>query len=132
MNSRNVSSKWQCTRCSKNYQYKGGLSAHIKKKHPISDDSNMKSKTSKNSVPKASKPDRPISTSPLIVQPLISISTQELESLLEEEEEFYETVEEFEHNVGVNASMVDWYNVNFESSFVNTGEFAKRTTVVIQ
>ena len=34
--------------------------------------------------------------------------------------------------MGVNASMVDWYNVNFESSFSNIGEFAVRTDVVIQ
>ena len=115
------------TRCSKNYQYKGGLSAHIKRKHPISDDPNMKSKTSKNSAPKA-----PTAASPLIVEDLISINTQELEDLLEEEQEFFEAAEEFEHNVGVNASMVNWYNVNFESSFVNTGEFANRTAVVIQ
>ena len=28
--------------------------------------------------------------------------------------------------------MVDWYNLNFESDFSNTGEFANRTDVVIQ
>ena len=80
----------------------------------------------------ASKPDAPVSASPLIVQDLININTQELEALLDDEQEFYETVEEFEHNVGVNNSMVDWYNVNFESSFSNTGEFANRAAVVPQ
>ena len=78
-------------------------------------------------MPKATKP-----ASPLIVHDLISINTQEVEIFLEEEQEFFEAVEELEHNVGVNESMVDWFNMNFESSFVNTGEFAKRTSVVIQ
>ena len=59
-------------------------------------------------------------------------NTQELEDHLEEEQEFYEAVEEIEHNLGVNASMVDWYNVNFESSFSNTGEFTNRAAVVPQ
>ena len=93
----------------------------------MSDDPKVITKTSKNAVPKAPKP-----ASPLIVHDLISINTQELEIFLEEEQEFYEAVEEFEHNVGVNESMVDWFNMNFESSFVNTGEFAKRKPVVIQ
>ena len=118
MNSRNVSSKWQCTRCSKNYQYKGGLSAHIKRKHPISEEPNKKSKTSKNAGP--------LLLTPNVVQDLISINTQELEGLLEEEQEYFEAVEDFEHGVG----MVDWFQVNFQSSFSNTGEFENRQAVV--
>ena len=120
----NVSKSYQCTRCSKSYIYKGGLTAHIRRKHPISTEPKKKGM--------ASKPDAPVSASPLIVQDLININTQELEALLDDEQEFYETVEEFEHNVGVNNSMVDWYNVNFESSFSNTGEFANRAAVVPQ
>ena len=80
----------------------------------------------------ASEPHGPKNSSPLIVQDLISINTQELECLLEDEQEFFEAAESFEHDVGVNESMVDWYNVNFESSFSNTGEFANRAAVVIQ
>ena len=124
MNTRNISSKWQCTRCSKNYQYKGGLTAHIKRKHPISEETTKKNKTSKKSV---SSP-----VTPLIVHDLISINTQELESLLEEEQEYYEAVEKFEHGVVINDIMVDWFNVNFQSSFSNTGEFDQRQVVVVQ
>ena len=119
-----ASKSYQCTRCSNSYIYKGGLTAHIRRKHPLPVEPKRKGK--------ASKPDAPVTVSPLIVQDLISINTQELESLHEDEEEFFEAAEHLEHDVGVNASMVDWYNVNFESSFSNTGEFAKRTSVVIQ
>ena len=59
---------------------------------------------------------------PKTVNDLITIDTQELENLLEDEEDFYEAAEEFEQNVGINASMVDWFNVNFQSSFSNTNE----------
>ena len=116
--------QWDCTRCSKKYAYKGGLSAHIKRKHPLSSETNKKNKSS--------QPSAPVPASPLIVQDLISIDTQELEGLLEDEQEFYEILEEFEHGVGVNESMVDWYQVNFQSSFSNTGEFENRTAVLIK
>ena len=68
-----------------------------------------KNKTSKKSVCSP--------VTPLIVHDLISINTQELESLLEEAQEYFEAVEEFEHGVGINDSMVDWFHVNFQSSF---------------
>ena len=69
---------------------------------------------------------------PLIVHDLIRINAQELESLLEEEQEYFDAVEEFEHGVGINDSMVDWFNVNFQSYFSNTGEFDQRQVVVVQ
>ena len=52
--------------------------------------------------------------------------------MLDEEEEIYNVVEEREHNVGINDSIVDWYGVNFPSSITNTGEFKNRTGPVIQ
>ena len=60
------------------------------------------------------------------------MDTRDLEDLLEEEEEFYEAAEEIEHNLGINQSMVDWFDVSFQSSFVNTAEFANRAAPVIQ
>ena len=127
MNSRNVSSKWQCTRCNKNYQYKGGLTAHIRRKHPvgalINPKINPKKKTNA-TQPNDSNPPNPIID-------LISMNTQDLEHLLEEEQEFYDAADEMEHNMGINESMVDWFNVNFQSSFSNTGEFTSRTASVI-
>ena len=123
MSLRNVSSKWQCTRCNKNYQCKGGLTAHIKRKHPIIAEP-IKQR-------KAAKPYAPPSASPRIAQ-IPSSDTIDLEELIEDEQEWFVAVEELEHNVGVNISMVDWYNVNFNSSFSNTGEFSNRTAVVPQ
>ena len=49
-----------------------------------------------------------------------------MEIFLQEEQGIYEAAEEIEHNLGINKSMVNWYNVNFHSSFTNTGEFASR------
>ena len=76
-------------------------------------------------------PKEPAPQPPKTVHDLITIDTQELENILEEEEEFYEAAEELEHNVGINDSMVDWFNVNFQSSFSNTNEFARNTSSVI-
>ena len=50
--------------------------------------------------------------------------------LLEEEQEFYDAVDELEHGVGINASMVDWANINFESPFGTSGEFEGRLASV--
>ena len=124
MNTRHMSSKWQCTRCSKNYQYKGGLAAHIKRKHPISEEPKKNNQTAKKKSP--------VPVAPLIVHDLISINTQELEGLLEDEQEYFEAVEVFEHDVGINDSMIDWFNVNFQSSFSNTKEFDNRLAVVVK
>ena len=79
--------KFQCTRCSQDYVYKSGLTAHIKRKHPLKPDSKKKNQPSKPSPP-------------TIVNDLISIDTQELEALLQEEQGIYEAAEEMEHNVG--------------------------------
>ena len=53
--------------------------------------------------------------------------TQELNDFIDEEEEFFNAVEHFEHDVGINDSMVEWFGVNFQSSFSNTGKFANIT-----
>ena len=115
--------QFQRTRCSKNYLYKGGLTAHIRRKHPLPVEPLKKNPTSQ-STKRAAQP-------PKTVNDLITIYTQELKNLLEDEEEFYEAAEEFDQNVGIIASMVDWFNVNFQSSFSNTNEFANRTYSVI-
>jgi hypothetical protein len=63
---------------------------------------------------------------------LPSLDTQEIDNLLDEEEEFFNAVEELEHDVGINESMIDWHRVNFESSFGNSGEFNGRLASVVQ
>ena len=116
--------KYNCTRCPKDYIYKSGLSAHIKTKHPLP-----------SHPPKPAKKTKPTAgaaATPRVVHDLINIGTQDLERLLEEEQELYDNSEEFEQNVGINESMVEWYNVNLHSSFSNTGEFASRAASVIQ
>ena len=92
----------------------------------------LRSITQPQKTSKAPKPKAPIATGPIVIQDLINLNTQELENLLEEEEEFYEAAEEFEQNIGINNSMVNWYQVNFQSSFVNTGEFASNTGPIVQ
>ena len=59
------------------------------------------------------------------------MNTQEIDDLIEEEE-FFNAVEEFEHDVGINQSMIDWHKVNFESSFGNSGEFSGRLASVVE
>ena len=51
--------------------------------------------------------------------------------LLEQEQEFYDAVDELEHGVGINASMVDWANIDFESPFGTSGEFEGRLALVV-
>ena len=41
-------------------------------------------------------------------------------------------MEELEHDVGINQSMIDWHRVNFDSSFGNSGEFSGRLASVVQ
>ena len=112
--------KFQCTRCAKNYIYKSGLTAHIKSKHPLG---RINSNQNDNSVAAAA---------PRIVHNLINIGTQELERLLSEEQELVDAADEMEHNIDINESMVNWYNMNLCSSFSNTGEFASRAASVVQ
>ena len=112
------SKKFQCTRCIQGYVYKSGLTAHIRRKHPLQPESKTKSHPSK-PVEKAPFP-------PRMVNDLISIDYEDLENLLQEEQGICEAAEEFERNAGINESMVNWYDVNFHSSFTNTGEFAGR------
>ena len=58
-----------------------------------------------------------------------NLTTQEVDNLLDEEEEFNAHVNETEHDIGMNQSAVDWLGVNFDnprSSFGNSGEFSGR------
>ena len=121
--------KFQCTRCSKNYIYKGGLTGPIIRKHPLRTDPRTSGVAKKNN--KGNKPANKLPVPPKTVDNLISMNTQEMENLLEEEQEYYKAVEELEHDIGINDSMVNWFDVNFQSSFSNTGEFAYRATTVI-
>ena len=57
------------------------------------------------------------------------MNTQEVDCLLAEEEEFYDAIDEMEHGIGINESMFDWANVNFNSSFGESGEFDRRASV---
>ena len=59
-----------------------------------------------------------------------NLTTQEVDNLLAEEEEFYDAIDEIEHGIGINESMFDWANVNFNSSFGDSGEFQGMTPVV--
>ena len=61
-----------------------------------------------------------------------NLDTQEIDNLLDEEEEFHNAVEELEHDVGINQSIIDWHRVNFESSFGISGEFDGRLASVVQ
>ena len=114
-----MSSKFECTRCGTTYKYKGGLTAHIKRKHPIQD---------KPAITVASKsPKNPVKKNAWKVS---NLNTQEVDILLEEEQEFYDACNEFEHGVGINASMIDWANIDFESPFGTSGEFEGRLASV--
>ena len=116
---RKMSLKFDCTRCSANYKYKSGLTAHIKRKHPLQD------KTATSVAPKS-----PATANKKNTWKVTNLNTQEVENLLEQEEEFYDAIDELEHRVGINASMVDWANINFESPFGTSGEFEGRLASV--
>jgi hypothetical protein len=60
----------------------------------------------------------------------LNLDTKEVENLLAEEEEFYDAIDEMEHDIGINQSMIDWANINFNSSFGDSGEFNGRVSVV--
>ena len=50
--------------------------------------------------------------------------------MLAEEEEFYDAIDEIEHGIGINQSMGDWANINFNSTFGDSGEFEGMIPVV--
>ena len=112
-----------CTRCDKDYAYKSGLSAHIKNKHPL-----KSVETEKNNQVK--KPEESAPAAKKSVKKIPNLSTQEVDNLLAEEEEFYDAIDEIEHGIGINQSMFDWANVNFNSSFGESGEFEGRASVI--
>ena len=114
-----MSTKFDCSRCSATYKYKGGLTAHIKRKHPIQDKpaTTVAKKSPENAVKKNA-------------WKVTNLNTQVVDILLEEEAEFYDAVDEFEHGVGINTSMVDWGNIDFESPFGTSGEFEGRLASV--
>ena len=112
-----------CTRCGKDYSYKSGLAAHIKNKHPL-----KSVETEKNNQVK--KPEEPALAAKKSGKKMPNLSTQEVDNLLAEEEEFYDAIDEIEHGIGINQSMFDWANVNFNSSFGASGEFDGRASAV--
>ena len=59
-----------------------------------------------------------------------NLDTKEVDNLLAEEEDFYDAIDEIEHGIGINKSMIDWANINFISSFGDSGEFEGRVPVV--
>ena len=116
-----MSSKYECTRCSANYKYKGGLTAHIRRKHPI------RTETVTTVDPKS--PVRVVKKNSWKVS---NLNTQEVDNLLEQEESFYDAVDDFEHGIGINSSMVEWANINFDCPFGNSGEFEGRMASVAE
>ena len=75
-----------CTRCGKDYAYKGGLSAHIKNKHPLKPVEKEKNKQVK-------KPVEPAPAAKQSVSNMKHLNTQEVDNLLAEEEEFYDAID---------------------------------------
>ena len=112
---------FKCTRCTKDYVYKGGLSAHIKKEHPLG--------VQPERVKQTKKPVGPEATPTINVGIVPNLNTQEVDNLLAEEEEFYDAIDELEHGIGINKSMLEWANINFNSSFGDSGEFEGRVSV---
>ena len=112
-----------CTRCGKDYAYKGGLSAHIKNKHPLKPVEKEKNKQVKKQVEPAPAAKQSVSN-------MKHLNTQEVDNLLAEEEEFYDAIDEIEHGIGINQSMGDWANINFNSTFGDSGEFEGMIPVV--
>ena len=96
---------YQCSRCPKNYIYKGGLTAHIRNKHPLNGKS--KKTTATQQAPVQNKKNVPTGTASTKAPIPKNLDTQELNNLIEEEEEFTDAVEELEHDVGINQSMID-------------------------
>ena len=114
--------KFKCTRCSKDYASKSGLTAHIKSKHPLQPVEAEKKGGSKSNEPaQASKKN---------ASKMTNLNTQEVDNLLAEEEEFYDAIDELEHGIGINQSMSEWANINFRSSFGDSGEFSGMPPVV--
>ena len=118
--------------------YKTGLTAHIKNKHPIQGSSNTLTGSKPTPVTKASLPAdyvkdvENVNQRKTVWRVSSSLSTQELDNLIEEEEEFCYAVKELEHDIGINQSMIDWHGVNFDSSFGNSGEFSGRLASVVE
>ena len=86
-----MSSKFKCTRCSADYKYKGGLTAHIKRKHPI--------RTEPATTVDPISPEKVVKKNTWKVS---NLNTQEVDNLLEQEESFYDAVDEFEHGICIN------------------------------
>ena len=80
-------------------------------------------------VKQTKKPVGPEATPTINVGIVPNLNTQEVDNLLAEEEEFYDAIDELEHGIGINKSMLDWANVNFNSSFGDSGEFEGRVSV---
>ena len=107
--------KKKCKWCSKSFIYKGVLTAHIRRLHPL-----PAQPKKDNKVITAMKSTNTATNTP-------SVDTQELHNFMGGEKEFDNAVEQFGNDIGVNDSMVEWFGMNFQSSFTNTGKFPNRT-----
>ena len=116
---------FHCTRCAKEYVHKSGLTAHIKLKHPLG------VKAAQNEKKKQTKKPAKASPTPIKhVENMNNLDTKEVDNLLADEEEFYDAIDEMEHGIGINNSMIEWANINFNSSFGDSGQFEGRVPVV--
>ena len=77
----------------------------------------------------AKKPVGPEATPTRNVWTVSNLNTQEVDNLLADEEEFLEAIDDMEHGIGINKSMIEWANINFNSSFGGSGEFEGRVPV---
>ena len=95
--------------------------AHIKRKHQI--------RTEPATTVEPKSPVRVVKKNTWKVS---NLNTREVDNLLEQEESFVNTIDEFEHGICINSSMVDWANINFGSPFGNSGESEGRRASVAQ
>ena len=58
-----------------------------------------------------------------------NLNTQEVDNLLAEEEKFYDAIDELEHGIGINMSLLDLANINFNNLFGDSGKFGGRVSV---
>ena len=130
--------QYKCTRCPKSYVFKTGLTAHIKNKHPVQGSVNNMTGSKPATVTKASVPADPVRVvengnhRKTVLRFSGNLDTQEINNLIEDEEEYFNAVEEFEHDIGINQSMIDWHKVDFEISFGNSREFNGRLASVVE
>ena len=120
----NSKARFLCPHCDKTYSSKSGVKGHMRTKHvdaePIATDKNPKEKQQNNADNPSQEEQDKID--------MVNLNTNELESLLEEEEEFLDAVESLEDQLGlnvdltVNDSMISFLQNNYNSDFARTME----------